>query len=621
VSRDDPSGLGRSWLTRWLPVLGQAPAEPPDVRPFVVRAGERPRRFVTRVIFSLPRITVPSMLAAIVWQVGESAVLVVMGLAIDRALATGDAGQLVRWLAVLVALYLLLTAAARLTNRLNAYAIQVLQHRLRATLSAAVLHPGGGAARAPDGAVVSVMTSDVARLANAVLLVILPIARITAIGFIAVSLLAAHRPLGIMVLLGAPLAVWSTGLLSARLSRDTRAYQDLLAGTVGRATDLVAGYRVIKGVRAEAEATGRYRQASRETLAGARRNAGVLGRFLVGSGAVNGVFVAAVTGLAGWFAVDGRLSVGGLITAVGLTQALLPQMQAIAGVSIPNLAGARASAARIVDVVVPPSAVDVPPSAVDAPPTAVDASAPSARVDPTPVLDVAFAGASIRVEPGELVGVRAGDRTAARLAGALLNPHTGDGIEVRLDGRPARELSPAEYPFRVTVAPHRATLFTGSIRDNLTTPVGRPELLDGALRAAACEDFATDLDSPVGENGNRLSGGQRQRVALARALATGAPVLVLHDPTTAVDPVTEQAIAGRLADIRAGRSTLVIASSPALLGCCDRVVDLSEGAVALSPGRAVPSQAVPGQAVPGQAVPGQAVPGQAVPGQAGGMAL
>ncbi|HEX2299123.1 MAG TPA: ABC transporter transmembrane domain-containing protein, partial [Pseudonocardiaceae bacterium] len=174
------------------------------------------------------------MLLAIVWQVGESTVPVVMGLAIDQALATGDAGQLLMWIGVLVALYVALTVAARLTNRRGAYAIQLLQHRLRATLSTSVLHPGGGAVRAPDGDVVSVMTNDVARLANAGLLVVLPIARIAAIGFIAASLLVTHWPLGVVVLLGAPMAVWLMGLLSERLSRDTREYQDLLADTVGR---------------------------------------------------------------------------------------------------------------------------------------------------------------------------------------------------------------------------------------------------------------------------------------------------------------------------------------------------------------------------------------------------
>ncbi|MFD4668781.1 ABC transporter transmembrane domain-containing protein [Lentzea sp. NPDC058450] len=570
MTRADPAGLGRGPLTRWLPVLGQAGGEPPDLPLFEAGPDERPGRFVARVIFSLPRITVPAMLLAITWQVGESAVPVVMGLAIDRALATGDARQLVLWIAVLAALYVALTTAARLTNRLNAYAIQLLQHRLRAALSARVLHPDGATARAPGGGVVSVMTTDVARLANAGLLVVLPIARVTAIGFIAVSLLVTYWPLGVVVLLGAPVAVWSMGRLSARLSHDTRAYQDLLAGTVGRAADLVAGYRVIKGVRAEAEATRRYRRDSQATLAGAQRNAGLLGRFLVGSGAVNGVFVAAVTGLAGWFAVDGRLSVGGFIAAVGLTQALLPQMRWIASASIPNLAGARASSGRILDVLRDAGATPDSPSLP--------------RVAPLPVLEVSVLGGTVRVKPGEFVGVRADDRTAARIAGALTNPYlaseTGDGVEVRLDGRPARELAAAEYRSQVTVAPHHVTLFSGSLRDNLSAR--SPRLLDAALRAAACTDFATDLDSPVGENGNRLSGGQRQRVALARALASDAPVLVLHDPTTAVDSVTEQAVAARISGVRAGRSTLLIASSPALLGGCDRVVDLGA-----APGRTV----------------------------------
>ncbi|MEW2129408.1 ABC transporter ATP-binding protein [Streptomyces sp. NPDC005435] len=518
------------------------------------------------MIFSVKRVTVPAMLLAVVWQVGESAVPVVMGVAIDRALATGNAGQLVLWLGVLTALYGALTVAAKSANRLTSYAVQLVQHRLRSTLSTSVLHPVGGATRAPDGSVVSVMTSDVGRLANAVLLVILPVSRIAAIGFIAVSLLATHWLLGLVVLLGAPVAVWLMGVLSERLSRDTRAYQGLLASTVGRATDLVAGYRVVKGIRAEAEATRRYRQASQETLVGAKRNAGLLGRFLAGSGAVSGTFVAAVMGLAGWFAVDGRLSIGELIAAVGLTQALLPQIQSIASASIPNLAGARAASARVIDVLRGNGGGS---------PGQDDGT--GAEVAPLPVVEVSVSGATIRVDPGELVGVRADDRTAARIAGALLDPREGGEVEARLDGLPARKLTAQEYRSRVTVAPHRATLFSGTIRDNLTA--GAPELVDAAVRAAACDDFAADLDLPVGEDGNRLSGGQRQRIALARALASDAPVLVLHDPTTAVDPVTEQAIAVRLRGVRAGRSTLLIASSPALLGCCDRVVDLFEDAL------------------------------------------
>ncbi|WP_232838159.1 ABC transporter ATP-binding protein [Streptomyces geranii] len=567
-SHSDPSGLGRGPLTRRLPVLWQAPADPPEVQPFEAGSETTAGRFLLRVILSVRRVSVPAALAAIVWQVGEAAVPVVMGLAIDRALATGNAGQLVLWLGVLVALYIVLTVAAKFAVQLTAYAIQLLQHRLRSTLSTVVLHPVGGGAHAPDGGVVSVMTNDVGRLANGVQLAIMPIARIMTIGFIAVSLLRTHWLLGLAVLVGAPLAVWLMGVLSERLSRDTREYQGLLATTVGLATDVVAGYRVVKGMRAETEATRRYRQASQETLVGAKRNAGLLGRFLMGSGVVTGTFVAAVMGLAGWFAVDGQLSVGELIAAVGLAQALLPQIQSIANDSIPNLAGSRASSARILDVLKTDVAVTPEPD---------DAARPV--VQRLPVLEVSTPSGTIRVEPGELVGVRTDDLTAARVAEALLDPREPGGeVAVRLDGIAARELTAQEYRSRVTFTPHRVMLFSGTIRDNLTATAASPELVTAAVRAAACGDFAADLDLPVGEDGNRFSGGQLQRLALARALASDAPVLVLHDPTTAVDSVTEHTIAKRLRDVRAGRSTLLITSSPALLSSCDRVVDLLEDA-------------------------------------------
>ena len=181
----------------------------------------------------------------------------------------------------------------------------------------------------------------------------------------------------------------------------------------------------------------------------------------------------------------------------------------------------------------------------------------------------------MRIEPGEMVGLVADDRVAAGIAAALLDPHADGDVRISIEGTPGRSLD--AYRSTVVVAPHHATLFSGTIADNLTLPAAPARLRDAALRAAACEDFiatAGGIDAEVGEMGNRLSGGQRQRLALARALATDAPALVLHDPTTAVDSVTEQTIASRLREMRHGRSTILITSSPALLSACDRVVDL-----------------------------------------------
>jgi putative ABC transport system ATP-binding protein len=107
--------------------------------------------------------------------------------------------------------------------------------------------------------------------------------------------------------------------------------------------------------------------------------------------------------------------------------------------------------------------------------------------------------------------------------------------------------------------------------------------VERALVAAAADEVALALPHGTGtvltERGRSLSGGQRQRVALARALACDPPVLVLHDPTTAVDPVTEARIAAGIRAARRGRTTLVVATSPALLAVADRVVLLEDGAV------------------------------------------
>lgn len=286
------------------------------------------------------------------------------------------------------------------------------------------------------------------------------------------------------------------------------------------------------------------------------------------------MFVAGVAGLAGWYAVTDRLSVGGLIAAVGLAQALLSPMQMLAENAVPTWAGAIVSGGRVLDILTDTTADPVDQERTAAAPATVPAVAFSLSM---PGSWPGSPNGTVRVDPGELVGVRADDRTGADITGALLNPGANGDVQVRVDGIPATRLHPQAYRSRVVVSPHHAILFSGTIADNLDVPGARPEARGAALRAAACDDFLiTDggAQEPVGEMGNRFSAGQRHRLALARALATDAPVLVLHDPTTAVDSVTEAAIASRLGEVRRGRSTILIASSPALLNVCDRVVDV-----------------------------------------------
>ena len=160
--------------------------------------------------------------------------------------------------------------------------------------------------------------------------------------------------------------------------------------------------------------------------------------------------------------------------------------------------------------------------------------------------------------------------------------------EVLLDGAPITELSVEARRERLLVNPHRTDLLEGTLRSNLD-PDGRHDDVELArfIRAAAAHDVVrlneSGLGQPVAARGGTYSGGQRQRIALARALAADPKVLVLDNPTTSVDAVTEQQIARGIGALRHGsdpRTTWVVTTSPALLAQADRVVHVEGGRVA-----------------------------------------
>jgi ABC-type multidrug transport system fused ATPase/permease subunit len=138
---------------------------------------------------------------------------------------------------------------------------------------------------------------------------------------------------------------------------------------------------------------------------------------------------------------------------------------------------------------------------------------------------------------------------------------------------------------RIVVSEIDPRLFTGSLREELDPHgIHDDEAILSALMVASGEDvmeaLPCGLDSDVEERGRSFSGGQRQRLALTRALLTNAETLVLVEPTSAVDTHTEARIATRLASARAGRTTVVMTSSPLMLDQADAVILLADGVAA-----------------------------------------
>ncbi|SDT59659.1 ABC transporter ATP-binding protein [Actinoplanes derwentensis] len=507
-------------------------------------------------------------------QTAEAMVPVAIGLIIDRAVATSDTPALLIALAALAGLFTVLALAWRFGSRLGNAAVEREAHLLRVEIAGRALDPRGQRSGMRDGELLSVVASDTEQAVQGIRAVAFLAAASTAITVSAVALIVVEPLLGVGVLIGVPLVVLGLQSLAPLLTRRSEAQQAALAATTALAVDLLSGLRVLRGLGAQHHAAGRYAEASDRALTDTLRAATTKGVHLGLTTAVNGLLLAAVAGFAGWFAIQGRITVGELVAVVGLAQFIAEPVQLL-GFCVQLLAAARASAGRVTRVL--DAAPQVEPGTAGVP-----APGP-ARVEIDQVGYGELDDLCLRLHDGEILAVLAG---SPRQAGELLALLTGGvpradyGGTVRIDGVPLEELALDTVRQVVLVERHDVTLFAGTVRANIAL---RGDLDDVVVSAAVANAAAEEvpLDQELVERGANLSGGQRQRLALARALATDPPVLVLHDPTTAVDAVTEALIADRLAGARngAGRATLMVTSSPALLRAAHRVAMLDGGRV------------------------------------------
>nr|QEO74772.1 ABC transporter related protein [uncultured bacterium] len=436
-----------------------------------------------------------------------------------------------------------------------------------------MLDPRGGAesGRLP-GELASLATGDAQRVGALNRAWPYGLAAMTGVVVAAIALLRQSVPLGLLVLLGTPPLLWLAHLLGRPLERRSEAERERAANASGVAADLVSGLRVLKGLGAESVAVARYRTTSQESLAATVRAARTKSVHDGGMLALNGIFLAIVALVGGRLAAEGSISIGALVAAVGLAQFLLGPLTNVAWVNS-EFAQARASASRIAAVLSAPPAVQ--------PGTEKFGGPVRGEVALRGVTHAGLKEIDLHAAPGELLGIVAPDPAIAiallECLGRDVDPATGT---VELDAVTLSSLEFDEARRALLIAAHDADLFEGSLIGNVTS---NGDGAERALAAAGADEVARALpdgvDTVLTERGRSLSGGQRQRVALARALAADPPVLVLHDPTTAVDAVTEAGIAEGLKEIRRGRTTIVVTTSPALLSVADRVVVIEDGKV------------------------------------------
>jgi ATP-binding cassette, subfamily C, bacterial LapB len=197
--------------------------------------------------------------------------------------------------------------------------------------------------------------------------------------------------------------------------------------------------------------------------------------------------------------------------------------------------------------------------------------------------ELALRNLSFRIKPGEhvaLIGpIGSGKSTIARLIAGLYEPSSG---LVLVDGIDIRQMEVTSFRSKIGALLQDSSLLTGTIRENIDLGRGQDEAeLMRVSQLSGAHDFIATLPSGyelrLADRGEGLSGGQRQSIALARALYGTPPIMVLDEPTSAIDTDTEAALVTKLKEEFAGRTLILVTHRPSLLALVERVILMSRG--------------------------------------------
>lgn len=456
-----------------------------------------------------------------------------------------------------------ITAAARL---------QQLLARKTAELGSALTR------RVAAGEVVAVSTGDVEKIGWFVEAVSRFLAAACAIVLICAGLLWYLPSLGLVVAIGVPVLALAVLPLLPRATQRADVQRDKAGKATELASDTVAGLRVLRGIGGEELFLGRYRAASQEVRKAAVRSARMWSLISAVQVLLPGIMLITVVWYGANLALDGRIDPGQLVTvysAVTLLIFPLGQFEEIAMA----YSFSRPSAKRAARVL-----------ALER--TSFEAER-GGLADARPTGDLYDPATGLRVPAGLLTAVVCGDPDAAGRLAERLGGHAAEeekSPSVLLGGVALDDLPLDAARASVLVQDKDPVLLSGTLAELLDVPSSGAVDPEKALAAAQCGDVLDALvqasvdgtgdpmRSRITERGRSLSGGQRQRLALARSLVTDPEVLVLDEPTSAVDSHTEARIAEGVKALRAGRTTVVFASSPLLLDHADRVVFVHDGA-------------------------------------------
>ncbi|MGH3357379.1 MAG: ABC transporter transmembrane domain-containing protein [Nocardioidaceae bacterium] len=502
----------------------------------------------------------------ICWMVAQALMPAIIGRAIDQGVAADDMSRLMYWGGALLLVGVVQAVSGILRHRHSVQMWLDAAYRTVQLTSNKTTELGSTLRkRVTTGEVVSVGANDIANIGNSCDVLGRAAGAVVAFFVVAALLLASSVTLGLIVLFGVPLLLLALGPLLTPLQRRNMHARELQGELNNRGADIVGGLRVLRGIGGEEVFHRRYVVESQRV-----RDAGVhVGRLQSVLDALQillpGVFVVFVVWLGARFAIEGKITPGELVAFYGYATFLMIPLRTATELAN-KMIRANVAAGRVIRILSLTPELPEPDRPEEEPPG-------NAIADPQ---------SGFSVDEGELTAIVCDDPAAsAALADRLGYYIPGD---TTLDDVRLADLRRHTVRERVMVNTIATTLFSGRLRDEIDVN-GRHDTDDimRAVHAAAAEDVLDSLpdglDAVIDERGRSFSGGQRQRMVLTRALLADPGVLILVEPTSAVDAHTEARIAKRLRKHRVGRTTVVVTASPLLLDEVDSVAYLADGKV------------------------------------------
>ncbi|QUH05473.1 ABC transporter ATP-binding protein [Saccharopolyspora erythraea] len=563
-------------------------------------------RFLWSLLRRRPWLPVVAVLTGALWMLPTALMPLAIGNAIDNGIRTGDASVLLTWLLVVLGLGAVQTAgSAGLEWVSHTMWIDAAATSQRLALAHVARLGGTLTRKVRAGEVVAIGSSDIYRIAALFEVVGRAAGSLVSFAIAAGVVLALSPLMGAVVLVGVPLATIGIGPLLSPLHRREEVQRERVADLNALATDIVSGLRILRGVGGESRFHARFVDSSQRVRAAGVASGRVEAWLAFAEILLPGLVTVLVTWLGARLALAGTISVGELVAFYGVSAFLVIPVRTATEAAY-SYATAKVAARHMCDLLRtrPEPGPPERPRPLDTGPLALRDESRGLEIA-AGELTVIDAGADGEALAERLAGHRfaldgdaasgasdggreqsagsdghppqANARAAAKNGSdhrtAEANPRAAHG-RVLANGVPLDEVAPAELRRRIVLAHNQDLLFSGPVHTELD--LGTAVDVPTALHAADAHDVidALPADAVLDERARSLSGGQRQRLVLARALCSDADVLVLDEPTSAVDAHTEARIVRRVRELRAGRTTVVVSQSPLWRQAADRTATL-----------------------------------------------